>query len=310
MAGLELLCRIATPFKKSGEVDEEALRKFLPRFVKSKIGIYLCSAAGGESRALTWDEIGRIYQIGLEECKGKIAVHANPPEQYPARLRREYIVQAAKAGVDVVMINIYTGRRLNDAEFMLYFKEVLAGIRHPISFAVNARPGSYTPKAEVMAELCNKHRQIVAFNLSNGADSYFVRFKDGLKREMPIYVHCSGSLNKLAMGAQGVFGTEANIIPKTQKAYVDAVASKNFAAIGRHYEQIIRYTSFMSQWAPANPRAIKLAFRLLKLPGWEGGVRAPHHMLPEKEYQRFVAGILKLSIPEITEQACAAGVRA
>ena len=127
MAGLEVLCRIATPFKRSGEIDEEALRKFLQRFIKSKIGIYLCSEAGGEGRALTWEELRRIYLIGLEECKGKIAVHANPPEQYSARLRREYIDQAIDAGVDMVMVNIYNGMRLNDTEFTLYFKEVLAG---------------------------------------------------------------------------------------------------------------------------------------------------------------------------------------
>ena len=139
MAGLDLRCRIATPFKRSGAIDEEALRKFLQRFIKSKIGIYLCSEAGGEGPALTSQEIGRIYQIGLEECKGKIPVYANPPEQYSVRLRREYIYQAIEAGVEMVMLNLYKSMRLNDAEFMRYLKEILAGIKHPISIAVNAR---------------------------------------------------------------------------------------------------------------------------------------------------------------------------
>src|SRR5688572_21610537 len=75
-------CRIATPFAKDGSIDEEALRAFLQRFIKSKIGVYLGSAGGGETHALTREEIGRIYEIGLEECKGKIPVYANPPEQY------------------------------------------------------------------------------------------------------------------------------------------------------------------------------------------------------------------------------------
>jgi len=305
MAGLELFCRTATPFKRSGEIDEEALRKFLQRFIRSKIGIYLCSAAGGESRALTWEELRRIYQIGLEECKGKIPVHGNPPEQYSVRQRREYIYQAIEAGVEMVMVNFYNGMRLNDTELKLYFKEVLAGIKHPISIAINAD----TPKAEVMADICNNHRQIVAFNVSHGGDAYFVKFRELLKRDIDIYVHCNGSLPKLTMGAKGVFGTEANIIPKTQKAYVDACANKNHAALGRFYEQIIRYASFMSQWYPLKPRAIKLAFRLLKLPGWEGGLREPFRMPAEKEYRRFADGMLKLGIPEIAEQARAVGVR-
>ena len=87
MANLGSFCRIATPFAKDGEIDEEALRAFLQRFIKSKIGIYLGSAGGGETHALTWDEIQRIYEIGLEECKGKIPVYANPPEHTPCAPR-------------------------------------------------------------------------------------------------------------------------------------------------------------------------------------------------------------------------------
>src|SRR5436853_2501999 len=104
MTSVESFCRIATPFTKKGELDDEALRKFLQRFIKSKIGIYLGSAGAGETHALTWQELDRIYKIGLEECRGKIPVYANPPEQYTVRATREYISQAIKAGVELVSI--------------------------------------------------------------------------------------------------------------------------------------------------------------------------------------------------------------
>src|SRR5207344_2883018 len=91
MASLGSFCRIATPFTKTGELDEDALREFLQRFIKSKIGVYLGSAGAGETHALTWDEIQRIYEIGYEECKGKIPVYANPPEQYSVRSMRELV---------------------------------------------------------------------------------------------------------------------------------------------------------------------------------------------------------------------------
>lgn len=35
MAKLDLYCRIATPFKVDGGLDEPALRKFLQRFIKN-----------------------------------------------------------------------------------------------------------------------------------------------------------------------------------------------------------------------------------------------------------------------------------
>src|SRR6476620_3459295 len=138
MAALGSFCRIATPFTRRGELDEEALRALLQRFIDSRIGIYLGSAGAGETHALTWDEIQRIYEIGLAECRGKIPVYANPPEQYTVRATRDYIAQAIKAGAELVSIYGLASRhgmKPTDMELTLWFKDVLAGIRHPMSLA-------------------------------------------------------------------------------------------------------------------------------------------------------------------------------
>ena len=312
MAGVELFCRIATPFTTRGEFDEEAFRSWLQRFIESKIGIYLGSAGGGESHALTWQELRRIYEIGVEECRGRIPVYANPPEQYTVRATREYISQAIEAGVDLVSIYGLASRhgmKPTDAELTLYFKEVLAGIKHPMSLAVNQPIMGYLPKPAVIADVCNAHHQVVAINLSHGGDGYFVELKDRLKREIPIYVHLSGSLNKLTMGAKGVFGTEANIIPKTQRSYLDAYDGRDFDKLGRVYAELTRFNNFVGQWYPSVARAIKMGMRLLKLPGGAGGLREPYRMPPENEYQAFADGLLRLGIAEIEEQARAAGLR-
>lgn len=312
MAGPGSFCRIATPFTKSGAIDEEALRKFLQRFIKSKIGIYLGSAGAGETHALTWQEIQRIYEIGLEECRGKIPVYANPPEQYTVRATREYVSQAIEAGVELVSIYGLASRhgmKPTDMELSLYFKEVLSGIKHPMSLAVNQPITGYMPKAAVIADVCNKHRQVEAINLSYGGDAFFMQLKDRLKRDIPIYVHLNGSLNKLMMGAGGVFGTEANIIPKTQRRYLEAFERKNFAELGRLSTHIVRFGDLASRWSPSVPRALKMAMKLLKLPGGEGGLREPYRMPPGNEYKTFTDALLRLGIPEIEEQARAAGVR-
>ena len=102
MARLELFCRIATPFKTNGQFDEEAFRIWLQRFFKTKIGVYLGSGGGGESHALTWHELQRIYEIGVEECKGKIPIYANPPEQYTARATAGTSARRSSRGVDLV----------------------------------------------------------------------------------------------------------------------------------------------------------------------------------------------------------------
>ena len=305
-------CRIATPFAKDGSIDEEALRAFLQRFVKSKIGIYLGSAGGGETHALTREEIGRIYEIGLEECKGKIPVYANPPEQYTVKATREWIQHAIDAGAELVSIYGLASRhgmKPTDLELTLYFKEVLAGVRHPMSIAVNQPITGYMPKASVIADVCNAHAQVEAINLSYGGETFFIQLKDRLKRDIPIYVHLNGSLGKLMMGAGGVFGTEGNIIPKTQRRYVEAFERKNFAELGKLATHIVRFADLASRWSPSVPRALKMAMKLLKIPGGEGGMREPYRMPPANEYKVFCDALLRLGIPEIEEQARKAGVR-
>jgi hypothetical protein len=96
MSGMTCLCRTATTFKPSGELDEDALRRYLQRLVDSKIGIYLASAGSGESHAMSRDEIKRVYEIGLEVGKGKVQVNANPPEQHTAKATREQTLLVSK----------------------------------------------------------------------------------------------------------------------------------------------------------------------------------------------------------------------
>ena len=53
---------------------------------------------------------------------------------------------------------------------------------------------------------------------------------------------------------------------------------------------------------------LKMAMRVLKIPGWEGGLREPYRMPPDEEVQKFADGLLRLGLREIDEQARAAGL--
>jgi 4-hydroxy-tetrahydrodipicolinate synthase len=105
MSNLELLCRNATVFAEDGSIDEAAYRQLLHRLVDAKIGVYLASAGSGESGAMTHDELRRVYRIGVEVCKGKVAVNGNPPEQPTVRETLHHINLAIAEGVEIV--NIY-----------------------------------------------------------------------------------------------------------------------------------------------------------------------------------------------------------
>ncbi len=74
---LASFCRVATAFNKHNEIDEDAHRRWLQRFIDSKTGVYAGSGGIGEGHTLTWEELKRIYEISVSACKGKVPVYAN-----------------------------------------------------------------------------------------------------------------------------------------------------------------------------------------------------------------------------------------
>ena len=311
MSHIPLMCRIATAFSKSGGIDEEAQRQFNQRFIDSKLGVYLGSGGSGEGHTLTWDELRQVYKIGVAQCKGKIPVWANPPEQYTARATIEQTQLAIDCGVEVVNIYALAGlhaMRPTPFELAAYYDDVLSAIKHPVAVAAQPLVG-YSVPPSMIAGLCHKYHQIVAVNLTGVNDTYFLQLKEALKRDVDCYVPITGSDHTLNLGAKGLLATESNIIPKTYRRYLDLYSEKDYAEMSRVYADIKRYLEYTAHWGGGQTRWIKMAMKVLKLPGGEGGMREPYRMPPADELARFAEGLVALRVPEIEEQARAAGLK-
>src|SRR5262249_40408891 len=159
-------------------------------------------------------------------------------------------------------------------------------------------------------DLCNRYHQVVAVNLATleHDDTYFIELKDRLKRDVALYVMLPGSHQAFSLGAAGLIGGEFAINPKTCRRYLDFYEQKNYTESNRAYADMRRFNKFTAKWRPANARWIKMAMKLLKLPGGEGGVREPYVMPSDSEFREFSEGLLRLRIPEIDEMARAAGL--
>lgn len=309
MSNIALFCRNAVPFTRTGEIDEAAYRRLLQRFVDEKIGIYIGALEG---HTLTREELRRVYRIGVEVCKGRVPVNGNPPERHTRREFLETVLDAVDCGVEVV--NIYGpagwhGYQPTDAELRSYFDSILAAVRHPVALAPLPILG-YTPAAELIAELCRRHRHVVAVNLAGMAgDSYFLHLKEGLDRDVEINVPWPGSLHTLGLGATGLLGVEANIIPRTFRRYGDLYDGGRFDELHRVYADLTRFNRYVVATWKHHARWIKVTMTVLKLPGAEGFAREPYVMPAADELRRFTDGLLGLGIPEIDELARQAGLR-
>jgi dihydrodipicolinate synthase/N-acetylneuraminate lyase len=306
-----MICRTATTFTPDGELDEGALRQFLQRFVDAKLGVYLASGGSGEGHALSADEIRRVYEAGVDVCKGKVAVNSNQPELHTVSATIDLARIAVEAGIEV--INIYGpaglhGYKASDEEYAAFFDLVLADIRHPVALCPNPIIG-YLPGARAIAGIVGKHPQVTAVNLSGiTGDQYFIDLKDALPREVDTYVPYPGSLNMLALGATGILGAEANLIPATFRRYLDSYAASDEAGLGKAYTEMTRVTEYVTPWKGTTPRWIKVAMKAFKLPGGTGGPRLPYLMPDAATVRRFAEGAIDLDVEEINELAQAAGL--
>ena len=307
---MTLHCRIATTWDQSGAFDEDAYRAYLQRFVDTRLGVYMASG-GLEGFALTYDELAQVYRAGVAHCRGKVFVGANLEEEHTARdtLARAQI--AVAAGVDV--INIYGpagwhGYRCTDAEYLAFFDRILGEIRYPVALCPNQILG-YAPSARVISAICHKYHQVVAVNLTGVPDDvYFVNLMDELRREIEIYVTYRGSLNTFGMGAAGLLGVEANLIPATFRQYIDLYEAGDYKQLAVTYAHLKRVTQLTERWNGANARWVKMAMKVFRLLGWAGGLREPYVMPDDEELAAFTRAALALKLPEIDEMARQAGL--
>jgi dihydrodipicolinate synthase/N-acetylneuraminate lyase len=300
----------ATVFSPHGGIDALAFRLYLQRQIDAGLGVYLGSGGNGETHAMTPDELHTMYRIGVEMFRGKVPVHANLPEETTADATIAQARIAVDAGVEALHLYTVEGRhgyKPTDRELIGYFDDVLSVIDHPVVIAVNPTMG-YIPKPAVVASIIRSHKQIVGARLSGQPQIYLIDLQDMVDR--PIEYHWqlgSGALDPLALGAT-LFAAEANIIPRTFREFIDHAQAGRFTAAGKTLADIRRFNRLIMQWGPC-ARWIKMCMRILRLPGWEGGLRKPYLMPSDDEVRDFTTALLRLRVPEIDAMAREAGLR-
>ena len=282
-----VLCMSMTPFGPDGALDEDALRAHLGRLVDAGIGAFMVSPGSGEGYALSHSETRRVCEIAVEECQGRVPALANLREGRTAAEVIELGREAVAAGVE--LIQVYNVDRSHnyvptEREQEAYFREILEAIDHPISLA----PGSPalatgSPSPELLARLCADYPQIKSFHLGTDTMAYLVRARDVIPEGVEIWVGMANAFQALAMGGSAIMAMEPNIIPRTCKWLVEAYAAGDLEQANQTMRDIRRFTTVMDKWSPHRPRALKMAARVLGLPGGEGTVRLPYMMPGEDE---------------------------
>jgi itaconyl-CoA hydratase len=293
-----MFCMCATLFDDDGSLDEAAMRAHLRRLVAAGNGIYLGSPGSGEGYSLTPRELRRVYEIGVEEAKGKVPLYANPREAHTAADAYEVAKEAVAADIDVVQLYQLDGGHgiiPTEREQEAYFTELLDELKHPAAISVHSAVGYFAP-ISLLVRLCKLYENIWAINIVGPSDAYFLAVRDALPPSVKMYSASRTVLQRLALGASGALLPWGNIMPNVVQQIADGYVANDLARTADAVRTLERFSSLMWQWMPS-ARPLKMAMKILGL--GNGVLRAPLLYPPVEDEQKIARALADLRVPEI-----------
>ncbi len=289
-----------TPFSQDGAVDEGALRAHLDYLASAKVGVFLPLVGTGEAQLMREKEIRRVWEIGVEQLKGKVPVYACGIGPFDTAYTIELANEAGATGVDGIYL--YPPRPLPSPvpqgrpEVEGYFKELLEGVKYPVHLANNPFIIGYSVPVDIFADCVNHHDQVIGICDADFSLSYSQRLIEAVGSKASVLeVITPNLLGSLAVGGDGALSIEANVAPRLCTTLFDAFRSGDAARAAELFQKLLKLQAGTGKFQ--NPTGIKAALNILGLPG-----RYPRrpYLTPDQAGQEEIKRLLdELEIREI-----------
>src|SRR4051812_38256544 len=278
---------LVTPFTKTGEMDEKAIRRLGRRQIDNGVHFLVPVGTTGENPTLEVAERLRMVEILADEAKGKVPVLAGCGGYNTGE-----IVHLAKemqrAGADgLLSVTPYYNKPTQEG-IVQHFKAVADATSLPIVlYNIPGRTGVniQTPTVARLAQVPN----IVGVKEASGSLSQMC---DVLRSVSPEFLVLSGddalTLPLMAVGGRGVISVVSNQIPKEMSQMVEAAERNDFAAARAIHNRIINLMQI--NFIESNPGPVKYAMAAMGL--LEETYRLPI-ISPKAESKAKIDAVLK-----------------
>lgn len=288
-----------TPFTENGALDEGLLREHLRFMADGGVGVYLCSQGSGEGDLLTAEEKLRMYEIGVEELKGRTSIHA---AGIGLGHRTEDVVALAKGaaarGVDAVYI---LGPRpgpvaLRPEEIEGYYREVIEAVDCSVIVSNNLSLTGYSLPAPLIETLARDYDHVKGLLIADNLGplvNQVARFSESIGDRVEIRIGMTAlALTAYALGADGLLCFEPNIAPKLASGVFDALKAGDGPTAMARYRRLMQLNLLCSKYG--NPRSLKDAMSMLgRNPG---RLRRPYRHLEGADRADLEAGLHALAL--------------
>jgi len=278
---------LVTPFTKSGELDEKAVRRLGRRQIDLGIHFLVPLGTTGENPTLELSERIRMVEILVDEAKGAVPILAGA-----GGYNTKEVVHLArvmqKAGADgLLSVTPYYNKPTQEG-LVEHFKAIADATPLPIVlYNIAGRTGVNieTPTLARLAQIPS----IIGVKEASGSLSQMC---DVLRALPADFLVLSGddalTLPLMAVGGRGVISVVSNQIPREMSQMVEAAERNDFAAARAVHRRIIGLMQI--NFVEANPGPVKYAMAAMGL--LEEAYRLP--MVPPKlESKAKVDAVLK-----------------
>ena len=278
---------LVTPFTKTGEMDEKAVRRLSRRQIDAGTHFLVPVGTTGENPTLDTDERVRMVEILVDEAKGQVPVLAGA-----GGYNTKEVVHLAKAmhkaGADgLLSVTPYYNKPTQEG-IVQHFKAIADATPLPIIlYNIAGRTGVNIDTATV-ARLAQVPT-IIGVKEASGSLSQMCDVLSALPAD---FIVLSGddalTLPLMAVGGRGVISVVSNEIPKEMAQMVEAAERNDFAAARAIHARI--HPLMQINFIESNPGPVKAAMAMMGL--LEETFRLP--MVPIKpESKAKVEAVLK-----------------
>jgi 4-hydroxy-tetrahydrodipicolinate synthase len=252
---------LATPFTKSGSLDEAALRRLVRRQVEARIDVLVPCGTTGEAATMTDDEQRRVVAITLEEA-GKVPVLAGAgSNDTRAAIERAKAMEGLGAH-GVLIVGPYYNKPTPEG-FYRHFAAVADAVTVPV--VVYNVPGRTGSNIDTKTQLrLAGHGNIAAVKEASGN---LTQVMDVLRDRPKGFEVLSGddanTVTFMALGGEGVISVAANQVPGPMRDLAAAGARGDFAEARRIHFRLLRL--FNLNFVESNPIPVKASLAMMGL---------------------------------------------
>jgi len=283
---------VVTPFKENGDLDKEAFCANIELLIQEGLDGAIVSGCTGEHWALTDDEKKELFNLCVEQAKGRIAVLGGTG-QITAKDTIKLCHYAKDAGMDGVMILPPPIAFPKDREVQVFFETISDAVDIPILLYNNPRRQGVDMSPDLVSKLADISNVVAVKESSKD----FARVS-GLIHRVGNKIKVFGGhssvqgLPIIVMGAVGWVGSlDTQLIGKdAMDMYKLAKAGKIEEAREIQYLCLAAEEGLDGTRAGTFPASLKYAMNLRKRPG--GYPRKPI-LPPTEEQKKHTQSVLK-----------------